>query len=131
MQFLYTYNVYKHQLSAWLKLTLIPKQSQENLSPFTKDFCVSEYYNESYRLIFSLLASCGLLIKRRKTKTYFIKITAIKFCPIFFFRCFFSPFNNITFYWITTIISWWIPFKFNSITVTFCTFWFTRLTRFS
>jgi hypothetical protein len=25
-----------------LQLTLIPKQSHENLSPFTKDFCVSE-----------------------------------------------------------------------------------------
>ena len=24
------------------QLTLIPEQSQENLSPFTKDFCVSE-----------------------------------------------------------------------------------------
>ncbi len=49
---MHTYDVYKDPLSACLKLTLIPKQSHENLSPFTKDFCVSEYYNESYRLIF-------------------------------------------------------------------------------
>ena len=44
------------------KLTLIPKQSQENLSPFTKDFCVSEYYNESLWLIFVSSHHAGVLI---------------------------------------------------------------------